>query len=85
MKMIEEVVDKIHNNILTGIRTGLPALTDKDISLLTLFFAGFSAKSICLVMNWQVANFYNRKRRIREKIEASDVPHRERFLAALGK
>ena len=85
MKMIEEVVNKIHNNILTDIRTELPALTDKDISLLTLFFAGFSAKSICLVMNWQVANFYNRKRRIREKIEASDVPHRERFIAALGK
>lgn len=85
MKMIEEVVNKIHNNILTDIRTELPALTDKDISLLTLFFAGFSAKSICLVMNWQVANFYNRKRRIREKIEVSDVPHRERFLAALGK
>lgn len=85
MKMIEEVVNKIHNNILTDIRTELPALTDKDISLLTLFFAGFSAKSICLVMNWQVANFYNRKRRIREKIETSDVPHRERFLAALGK
>ena len=85
MKMIEEVVNKIHNNILTDIRSELPALTDKDISLLTLFFAGFSAKSICLVMNWQVANFYNRKRRIREKIEVSDVPHRERFLAALGK
>lgn len=79
----KEIVNVSKNNILVNISEEVPNLSDTDIDLITLKLAGFSAKSISLILGWQLGNYYNRKRRLKEKILLSSAPNRERFLAAI--
>ena len=80
-----EIVNESQNNILTELQEEVKALTKSDLEFLILKFAGFSAKSICLILDLRLGNFYNKKRRIKEKIMASGAKHTKKFLAAMDK
>lgn len=84
LKRFEDVVNRSRNNIIEIIRTEIPNLSETDISLITLQLAGFSAKSICVILDWQLGNFYNRRLRIKEKINTSGATHAPMLLSALG-
>lgn len=84
LKRFEEVVNRSRNNIIEIIRTEIPNLSESDICMITLQLAGFSAKSICVILDWQLGNFYNRRLRIKEKINTSGANHAPMLLSALG-
>jgi outer membrane protease len=49
------------------------------------WFAGFSIKAVALLMAESKDNVYQRRLRLREKIESSDYPHKQIYLKLLGK
>ena len=79
----KEIVNSSQDNILTEISEEVPNLSETDMTFLTLKLSGFSAKSICLVMDWQLGNYYNRRTRIKNKITLSGAKHTKKFLDAL--
>jgi len=49
------------------------------------WFAGVSIKAVALLMAESKDNVYQRRLRLREKIESSDYPHKQIYLKLLGK
>lgn len=83
MKRLEDIVNQCCDNILIRLQEQFPKFKDSDILLLALKLAGFSARSICLFTGLTIGNFYNKWTRLRERIETSDVPDKNFFLALL--
>ncbi|MDE7437898.1 MAG: hypothetical protein K2M93_05380, partial [Muribaculaceae bacterium] len=71
MLQIEESVDKYMNGIIGKLRNqdGLK-ISERDLRIISLCCAGFSAKAICLFLNIKIKNFYNIKYRLADRISA---------------
>ncbi|MBQ2045665.1 MAG: hypothetical protein II260_00555 [Muribaculaceae bacterium] len=61
-------------------RNCLSNLKEKDFNLLLYIYSGFSAKAIALFTHDKISNVYNRKTRLKIKIEALNTPLKEKFL-----
>ena len=83
MKRLEDIVNQCCDNILIRIQEQFPKFKDSDITLLALRLAGFSARSVCLFTGLTVGNFYNKWTRLRGRIDASNAPDKNFFLALL--
>ena len=84
-KSIEQAVDRYFGGIMTILRSEMCGLKEDDIVLLSLIFAGFSVRAICLILDIKYKNFYLRKSRIVRRISDSDTEHKELFLQRLCK
>lgn len=84
LKEIEKAVDKYRNGIVTKLRVQCQFLSEEDITLMTLIYAGLSSRTVCLFMNFKYKLYYLRKNRIVKRIENSDVPDKDVFIAKLG-
>lgn len=80
IKDIETYINKYNNNIIDKLRNDMPQFTKQDIALLTLHFAGFSPRAICLFMNLKLKTFYNKRRKLAIQIEDSNVANRALYL-----
>lgn len=80
---IEELVNKCMNNIITKIRQQIPSIDDDDIRFLTLIYAGFSPRAICLFTNIKIKTVYTKKYRIKEKIVSSNAQDKDLFILNL--
>ena len=80
---IEELVNKCMNNIITKIRQQIPSIDDDDIIFLTLIYAGFSPRAICLFTNIKIKTVYTKKYRIKEKIISSNAQDKDLFILNL--
>lgn len=80
MAKIETTVNECCDNILEKIKAQLPKFKDSDIRFLALVIAGFSPKSVCLIMDLTIGNYYNKWTRLRARIAASDAPDKKLFL-----
>ena len=69
--------------IVNLLRLELDSLKEKDIVFLTLIYAGFSARAICLFTDIKYKHFYVKKSRLYKKIEASNVTHKDLFISKL--
>lgn len=74
-----------HDNILTHISTEVPRLKQTDIVFMALKIAGFSPKSIALLQQLTIGNYYNRITRLKARIQRAEAPHSEQLLQLLGK
>ena len=83
--LLEKDLNKFKNNILQDIREQLPSLSENDINLLILTYSGFSTRAICLILNLNIQNYYNRRKRLKAKIENSDAPDKIRFIEQFEK
>ena len=63
----------------------VPTLKEDDVVFLSLVFAGFSVRAVCLIIGIKYKNFYLRKSRLVKKISNSGAPHLDFFLNKLGK
>lgn len=48
--LLEDALNTTENNLMTRVRSDYPELKEQDFSFLTLFFSGFSTKSIAFMM-----------------------------------
>lgn len=65
---IEKAVNLYMDDIITRLRQQCPFLKPDELTLLTLQFAGLSAKAICLITDTNFKYFYVKKKRIYNKI-----------------
>lgn len=80
LKKIRKIVNDARNNILTRLKEQIPSLKQPDLDFIALYLCELSYKTICLILDMNVGNYYNKRKRIRERIEKSDSPDKEFFL-----
>ena len=76
----ENFINSHLDNIMIDSRNCLSNLKEKDFNLLLYIYSGFSAKAIALFTHDKISNVYNRKARLKIKIEALNSPLKENFL-----
>ncbi len=81
---IEAAVDSHFDGIITLLRAECANLSERDITLAILIIAGFSGKAISYLMGIKTGNFYVSKRRLIDRILATDAPCIERIIALLN-
>lgn len=65
---LEGIINKYRNNAMTLARKHITHFKEKDFQLLMYIYAGFSAKSISVIMGTSIQNIYTRKSRIKNCI-----------------
>lgn len=85
LQKLEESVDRYLGGVMTLLRVEVPGLKNDDIVFLSLIFAGFSVRAICLILDIKYKNFYLRKSRLVKRISNSEAPHLDLFLKKLAK
>ena len=80
---LQNYVNCVDNDILTKFKTELPDLKDNDYRFIAYKLAGFSPRSICLLMDISTQNYYTKCNRLRNKVEKSDANNKGIMLEAL--
>lgn len=83
LAQIEAAVNEHFDGIIGLLKDQCPHLSEKDITMATLIIAGFSGKAISYLTGIKTGNYYVSKRRLIDRIAASDAPYRNRFIAIL--
>ncbi len=83
LKELEDSINEYCDNIMVKISQQLPSLTEKERTLLLYLYSGLSARTICILTDIQVKNFYMRRQRLKAKILASEAPDRLTFAALM--
>lgn len=73
-------VNSYLDNILIRLKASIPGLTSRDIAFATYIYAGFSPKAICLFTDIKLKNFYNRRDRLKKKIQSSGTRDADFFI-----
>lgn len=69
-EVIENVVNAKNNGAMEKIRANYPSITEENLKLLNLIYAGFSPQEISVILNDTPQNIYVRKSRLKRKISA---------------
>ena len=77
----EKVLNEYCDEIILRIEAQIPKLADAEKKLLIYLYSGLSARTICVLMDIQLKTFYMRRLRLKNKIELSDAPDKEWFIA----
>ena len=80
---IEKAVDSYMGNIMTMLRNECVFFKEDDFVFLSLVFAGFSSRAVCLLMDIKYKLFYLKRDRLSERIAESEVPHKVLFLSRI--
>ena len=80
---IEKAVDSYMGNIMTMLRNECAFFKEDDFVFLSLVFAGFSSRAVCLLMDIKYKLFYLKRDRLSERIAESEVPHKVLFLSRI--
>ncbi len=80
---IEKLVNEYKDNVVAKLRSDFPKIKETDITLLTLIYAGFSPRAICLLTGNSKDNYYNRRKRLISKISDSNSPNRDVIIKHL--
>lgn len=81
---IELAVDSYMGGIMSLLRRECPFIKEDDLTFLSLVFAGFSVRAVCLFTGIKYKLFYLKKSRLAGKISMSDAPHKALFLQKMG-
>lgn len=85
LRLIEDAVNRYRDGIIDRLRTQLPQLKPADITFITLIYAGFSPRAVCLLAGLSLKNYYTKRSRLRDRIDASNAPDRYNFTTYLFK
>ena len=80
---IKESVNKYMSGLVTKLEDQCPTLSQIEINIATLIFAGFNAKSICLFLGIRLKNFYAKRKQLIDTIKESTTPDTNIFLEKL--
>ncbi len=84
IEWIIESADLVSDGIISRLQEACPNLTENYISLFALFYLGFSSKAAGIILNIKRNAIDQRKKRLKEAIENSDIPDKGDFLSFLG-
>ena len=84
LNQIEQSVDQCRGGLISALRRQCPFLKNDDIIFLTLIYAGFSPRAVCLFTGIKLKYFYTKRSRLIARIEASSAPDRALFIEKLG-
>jgi hypothetical protein len=82
---LEHMVDYYCDDAMSHFREEVILGDEEHYQRVCYWFAGFSIKAVALLMAESKDNVYQRRLRLREKIESSDYPHKQIYLKLLGK
>lgn len=84
IKVLEEEVNVLYDNIYFDFRTDIPNLKEADYRLFLFSIVGFSSAVIALFLKEaKLDAVYNRKRKLKQKIRQLDEKKIERYLSVL--
>lgn len=83
VKAIENAVDMYMGGIMTLLRQECPFLKENDFVFLSLVYAGFSSRAVCLLLDMKYKLFYLKKSRLSGRIHDSSAPHKDLFLSRM--
>ena len=81
---IERMVDECKDGIIGKLRVQIPAMKDRDVTLVTLTLAGLNARAVGLFLGIQGNSTYKLKKQIINQISGSDAEDKDWFLCELG-
>lgn len=84
IRNIEKAVDECMGRIASRLRQECPFLKEQDITFITLLYAGFSPRAVCIFTDIKLKYYYNKKKRLADRIEASDAPGKALFISKMG-
>ncbi len=73
-------IDKITNGALSTLRSTPSTLIDEDYHLLILSVVGFSPASIALIMDLEPQVIYNRRARLKTRLNKIGIPESKYFV-----
>ena len=83
IRRLENYLDRTAEGVMSMLRHEMPELKDNDTNLFLYNALGLSIPSICIMMGERREVIYNRRVRLRAKIQDSDAPHKDVFLRHL--
>lgn len=84
LKQMEAALNKGMNDVIKNFRADFPKLADEDYLLFILSALGFSQLTIGNILSANRKSVYNRRYRLRHRIESSDCRRREEYLGVIG-
>jgi NADH:ubiquinone oxidoreductase subunit 3 (subunit A) len=83
LKEIEQAVDRYMNGIMSLLRKECAFLKEDDFVFVSLIYAGFSVRAVCLFTDIKYKFYYLKKSRLIKRIMNSDAQHRDIFCEKL--
>ena len=77
---MEEFINRYKDGLMVKFNQSFPHYSRLDINLFMYIVLGFSARAISIFLNEKIDVVYNRKSRLKQKIQKSDVLNKECFL-----
>lgn len=83
LESLEIIVNAYKDNVIILLRQEFPKLKPKDIQFMCYWYAGFSPNTMSLLLDEKIENIYNRKSRMRRRLDESASTYRVLFLEHL--
>lgn len=83
VSQLENIVNTYRNQLMADFRKDFPSLHADLYQFATYLFAGFSLRAISIIMNEKIENIYNKKSRLKNRVQNSDSPRREEYLSLI--
>lgn len=80
---LEAMTNGANDGILNKLKKELPQMKESDYRFFCYIFAGFSSRSISLLMQENIDTVYQHRSRWKKRLESMDVPSKELFLKFL--
>lgn len=80
LKQIESAVDEYMDGIVSKLREQCIFLKQEDILFITLLYAGFAPRAVCLFTEIKLKYFYNKRTRLMNRILDSNAPDKKLFV-----
>ena len=81
---LEAIINRPRGGVIAEIRTKYPSLSEQNITLLCYILAGFSAKSIGILLDCTIANVHTRRSRLKRQLLDLDAASGEKFAELLA-
>lgn len=80
---MEEYANKYLDGIMQKLRSHFTTFNERDFSLLLYLIVGFTPKAISLFVKETPKNIYNRKYRLKERIEKSSIENKQEIIQTI--
>lgn len=81
---IENLINQKYDNILDRIKLDFPTIKEIDYKYFCFTFAGFSSRSISLLLDESIENIYQKRSRWKSRIEMIDSQNKNLYLSIMA-
>ncbi len=78
---LEEIINRYNDGVIAKLREQISPVDERSVSVLTLFAAGFSLRSISLITGINTGNINNLWYRLKKRVTDSSAPDRDLILS----